>query len=524
MLERYTSWWFDRYPPVHGLLRFLFYGGLFYLAWQHQKSPLRGIELYVQTDPGTYRTYGLMHWLGVPYLPEETVRIIIQVVIFSWICAAIGLFTRLSTTVVGVGALFLHGIFLSTSAFNHTWYLPVYAMLLLSGIRSQDVWSIDHHLRKIWRSKEERVTGTGWRRRALLILTVGFYFSAGVSKLQDAGLAWMDGRTLAYFLDREDGDLAKFLDDQELLCMLLSIGALVIEVGSVAALVSRRMSYFFLAAWTVMLVGIRFTLGPWYFANCWCFLLLVDWPSLLLSLSKLWRGLRIAFRLAFSGAAVDPWQASQTDVNAILKARRAQQQLLEARVARRPRWTWPWLAAGTAVAAVVFLVAPFKFEIWPLTTLDMYSAYYDEDLRAGFPKYAYREVRSAQRIAGNCLGSRASRFVKKELAFRSRLQLAGPDREPLELEDGIGVASAKQWNKVLAVPVIFRDLAAKPPGRIGHDPDNPDYPAQHFLEEMLPVVRRNVESWKEYERVELIYRLRNSSVVIASVRLRPASP
>ena len=68
--SRAARWWLYDLPPMHGLLRFVFYGGLLWLAQLHPKSPLRGVEQYLQTDPSLYTTHGLVAALGVPKAPS----------------------------------------------------------------------------------------------------------------------------------------------------------------------------------------------------------------------------------------------------------------------------------------------------------------------------------------------------------------------------------------------------------------------------------------------------------------------
>jgi hypothetical protein len=42
LMRRFTAWWFDDLPPLHGILRFVFYIGLLALTQMHSKSPPGG--------------------------------------------------------------------------------------------------------------------------------------------------------------------------------------------------------------------------------------------------------------------------------------------------------------------------------------------------------------------------------------------------------------------------------------------------------------------------------------------------
>ena len=61
--------------------------------------------------------------------------------------------------------------------------------------------------------------------------------------------------------------------------------------------------------------------------------------------------------------------------------------------------------------------------------------------------------------------------------------------------------------------MLIEDLAAKPTGRLGHDPSDADYPAQRFLASYAEVLREHLpaEVLARYDRVELVYPLVNDA-------------
>jgi hypothetical protein len=75
--RRYLEWWLNDLPPVHGLLRFTIYAGLFLLSLDFRLSPFRAIQYCEATSPELFRTYGLIDLLGIPYIDPEIVRAII---------------------------------------------------------------------------------------------------------------------------------------------------------------------------------------------------------------------------------------------------------------------------------------------------------------------------------------------------------------------------------------------------------------------------------------------------------------
>jgi hypothetical protein len=94
--------------------------------------------------------------------------------------------------------------------------------------------------------------------------------------------------------------------------------------------------------------------------------------------------------------------------------------------------------------------------------------------------------------------------------------------EPRRLFRVPGLPSYKQWTLTVVRPVLIEDFAAKPDGRVEFDPEHPDFPAQRFLLEYLPIFQRHADPGlaAKYDRLELTYRLADGPVVIASVPLR----
>lgn len=500
--RRYFDWWLYDLPPMHGLLRFVVYAGLLLLARDYIVSPVLGIHLYELTSPELFRTYGLLDLLGVPYIAPDALRVVIRVTQVAWVFAAIGLFSRLSAIMTAAGAVFLHGMFFGSISFNHNWFVAIYALILLCFTRTTDPWSVDYHLKKWWTGAPPRPDGrladTGLARKALLVLVVGFYFSAGMSKLSTAGLQWVDGHTIAFFATEREGgmnSLAGILADNLWLSSLLAVGTLTLELGAPAALFSRKARYALLLGWACMHIGIRYAMGPRYWENILCFALLVDWGAA-------GRAVRERLRLPVPGG-----RASRA-VGPRIAPRRA--------------------ALGVAAASLLLLlaanVATFTVFWWPLTNVYMYCSYFSgpKGIRADRARADFHEAAAAQEIARGYRDARPPIEATEHFAFLSGLRLNGAGKEPRYLGDKIpGVANHKQWILTVVRPVMIDDLAAKPAGRIEVDLDRPDYPAQRFLLEYLPLFQRlaDPELLREYDRLELTYPLSDGDVAIASVPL-----
>jgi hypothetical protein len=498
--RRYLDWWLYDLPPMHGLLRFAVYAGLLLIARDYFVSPVLGVHLYEQTAPELHRTYGLLNLLGISYIAPDALRVVIKVVQVAWVFAAIGLFSRVSAVVTAAGAAFLHGMFLSPNALNHNWFVAIYALIALCFTRTTDGWSVDYHLKKWWTGSpptpDGRLADTGLARKAFLVMVVGFYFSAGMSKLAMSGLAWADGHTIAYFaMERTGGmrSLAKVLADNLWLCQLLAIGTLTLELGAPAALFSRKARYALMLGWACMHIGIRYAMGPRYWENILCFALLIDWGAAARTVRE-----RLGLPVFAGERPAVPGRRAVIGVS-----------------------------AASLLLPLMLTVATFRVFWWPLTNVYMYCSYFSHahDLRSGRPTADFHEAASAQDIARGYRESRPPIEATEHFSFLAGLRLTAAGKEPLYLESEVpGVAWHKQWILTVVRPVMIEDLAVKPAGRIEFDPDRPDYPAQRLMLEYLPVFRRlaDPELLQDYERLELTYPLSGGPVAIASVPLSPA--
>jgi hypothetical protein len=497
MSERWTRWWLEELPPLDGRLRLLVYGTLFVVALTHWKSPLRGVSLYAGTDPLLYRSHGLIDALGLPWLPPGVLYGLAVVTGAAWICAAIGLLGRATAVVTAVGAFVLHGYCWGTSAFNHNWYLSIYVLAALCFARPDPHWSVDAAIgrrRGLPVPEPGRGLGaTGFPRVLVLVLVVAFYFCAGVTKLQESGLVWLDGHTIAYW-GEEDAPkryLAALLGRHMWLCSVSAWLTLFFEAGAPLALISRRLRPIFILGWIGMHVGIRLTMGPRYFENIVVFALLIDWAAV--------RAHGVAG--FFMRTPVERTYVAPPDLRTASER--------------------TGIALGSVTLAVALLVAVTQISWWPLTNVYMYSAYYSRPhgIRAGEPREAYADALQAQAIARRFRDERVSFDAKEYLPTRCELRLVGDGVPPLELPAGVGTATAKQWDLVVELPVLVADLTSKPPGLIAHDPLRPDAPGNRFLREILPVIRRDAPTWSAYDRAELVYELDDGPVAIASVSL-----
>ena len=340
-------------------------------------------------------------------------------------------------------------------------------------------------------------------------MVVAFYFASGLSKLFNAGFAWADGATLHYFSQVYDQRFTYLLSENPKFCAALSIGALFLEAGAVLAFVSPRWRLLFLVSWSLMHLGIRFTMGPWYISNIWCFILLVDWGATGRSVRQSRIVTMVQSIVRSSGFKSAP-VADKPVPTPVEEPAPVQEP--ELNISSRNRGA----VTGTSLLAVMTAVCVLQIEFWPLTNVDLYSAYFSEDMLASYPRADYRNARRAQQIARETTEQGRLRLAQKFLAYHTTLQLVDAENRALPLPNGVGVSTQKQWMKSVLMPVIVEDLISKPDGDISWNPNSPDNPASLFLKRILPVIRRNVRGWEQFDRVVLTYALHGSAPIIAS--------
>ena len=516
--HQYSNWWLNSFPPLHGALRFFVYTTLLLSALlQSNKSPIRGIWYYETTDPELFRSYGLMKLLNIPYIAPEYLRIIIMIMIVAWFCAAIGLFTRVSSIITAIAVCFLHGIFLNSNAFNHAWFLTMYAFIALCFANTNDAWSVDYYIKKYYRKNKQpnkknpppniTISDTGFARQLFLVFAVGFYFAAGFSKLQTAGLAWANGHLIQYFAEcYSKSFLGDLLAHNLWLSTISAIISLSLEVGAILALFSRQARLILVLGWLSLHLGIMYSLGPRYIQNMICLTLLIDWKTTINTIRR--------WLIAIKKKLLSP------KLSLPLTARK---KLTKPVYQPKPfvKGTTSALIGGTCIILLMASVAIGQIFWWPFTTVYMYSSNYSnsQDIRADYPKMDYYNPAKVQKIAQEFLASSVSIEATQYLAFRVCLRLVSDrnNHQPLYLFDATetystGTPKWKQFVLTILRPVIIKDLASKPSNYIEFNPNTPEYPAQKFLLDYVPILRNHVspEIWQKYNRLELVYPIVNA--------------
>jgi hypothetical protein len=189
----------------------------------------------------------------------------------------IGLFTRSSAFLFALGSWILAAHNYSYGEKHHTEALICVCLMLLAFGPSGECFSIDALFRR-WRSHSRgrtlsnrpgKMTTAFWPLRLMQVLLALAYFSAGLCKLVFGGMAWMNGYTLQkYVFDAavsRELPLGIWLAQQHTLCIVLSVGALLLELFFFVALIVPKTMPFFLIGGMLMHVGIYVTMWADFF-------------------------------------------------------------------------------------------------------------------------------------------------------------------------------------------------------------------------------------------------------------------
>lgn len=485
--ERFERWLLGNMPPLGGRLRFVFYGGsLALFAFLND-----GLSFTLgEASPDLYRPRGITAVLGIPYFSPGAMRALMAVTYLAWLCAVVGLLTRPAKILTAVGMLLALGVEQAyETGSTHAHLLLLYSLVFLSFSTSDRDWSVDAWLRLrrgLPQEPEGRaasIVATGLPRNAILIVAVSLYFASGLSKLTDAGLRWIDGQSLQYYVgsqvDRTSFalvmSLRMWVSEQRWLCVIMSAATLAIELGSPLALFSRRLRHLWIPAWISMHLGIVLLMAPNYWIHSWCVgVLFTDWAWL----RRAW-----AVR-SFPGPERLP-------------------------VERAPPVPRLDARAGTLASLLVLLatVPPVvQIEWFPLTHFPMYASYVTPDVIGGVPVRDFGDEARVRELARRCAGSRTVGYIRR-CPWRTSRALV--DRMTLELVGRGGEAERFSGDLGGLRYTVIERLAAT-------SEREESQATSELAERVRAILRaRPAGSLPTYERFRLEYLLSDGTILLA---------
>lgn len=277
-------------PTNLAVNRILFYGILLYyfgLSRSRTDFPAWAAIPEAFWDPIWY-----FRWLGLPLLSESTLEILSIAWKVALVCSALGVLTRVSTTLSFALGAYLIGLMQCFGKTHHFDYAALIVLGIMALSRSGDAVSVDRLVRNRigWhRERDPSVAALSgeyaWPIRLVQLLTVLVFFGAGVSKLRHAGLAWIFSENMRFVLlghhysHEPPTRWGLYVAQVGWAPKLLGLLTVVLEIGAPLALVGRTLCRVIIPGLVMMQVGIQLLTGAfwplWYLYIFW-----VPWDRL----------------------------------------------------------------------------------------------------------------------------------------------------------------------------------------------------------------------------------------------------
>lgn len=351
-MDALVRFWVADAPPLGGWARIFIYGSLLLLLlpdlrrWPHlhaSMTPLAAPELRAHTAPAFFQPESLAGRLPRRLYDVGVLRVVRVVTVAAWVGCIVGLGGAVSAWACAAGLVLLWATTSGCIGTNHRYYFPVYTLVAcaFAGPAFGHALSLDaaiaEHVPGYWLApaslEAAPLASSGFARKLVVVSGVALLLLGGVSKLRNAGLRWMDGETLAFYVSGNSGAwpwLKRQIQRSRPLAAALCVGTMVLELGCVVALVVPATRLPVAVAAIGLHLGIWLTMAPRYFPSLPCYVLWVCWP----------------------------WEAPAPLVGEPAPA------LVAASVLATVAW-----------AAVLFIVVVRRREGWPVSCVPMYSFY-----------------------------------------------------------------------------------------------------------------------------------------------------
>jgi len=339
--QKYFRFWFEDYHHLDGRLRFIFYLGMLFMLLNFGGGLLH-VDFYMQNVPDwLIFPRGLADLLYFSSTPLVIIKAIEFLIPLALILSAIGFFGWIPPLFSGLGLFFLHGLAIGYIGIDHRWYVPVLTLLVLCfSSSSTDKWSLDYYLRTKYsrypfgKTSRSIQKYSSFALKLLLIIVSLIYFSSGLSKLNESGLAWMEGKALQEFLTTSYSrfpSITKWFQENQDISIWASVLSLLLECGSILVIFFKSLRNIFIFSWIVFHVFIYLVMLPAYWPQIWCLSLLF-------------------------------YKKNLVDTPTGSKLSRSEKRLE---------------VIGTGVFILLLLVAILRVEWWPFTHIPMYSSNLD---------------------------------------------------------------------------------------------------------------------------------------------------
>lgn len=247
--ERVASWWFRPAPPERlATLRVLIVG--FALIWLLGAAPI--VLGVAEFPPERFEPVGVAAWLSTP-LSGVLVLAAWLLALASGVAALLGLRFRASGPVFALALLWVTTYRNSWGMIFHSENLLVMHALILALLPAADAWSLDaRRAAAAGRPSPGPHERYGWGPMLMAAVAASTYLLAGIAKLRNAGLEWLDGEVLLGHVAWDNlrklelGDMhspiGAWLAGHPWVFAPLAWMSVVLELGAPLALFGRRLA------------------------------------------------------------------------------------------------------------------------------------------------------------------------------------------------------------------------------------------------------------------------------------------
>ena len=296
--QAWTDYWFEPAPLVNLAVCRIVVAG-FQLLWLATRTDYARLAQEASYPDFLYDPLPVLHLLvwpvGWTYRPGlEVLEAAFTVALISGALAVIGLFTRASLALFTLASVFLHAYAYSFGDFHHPEGVIVISLALLTLAPSGEVLSLDRRLGR-WFGGDggtgsaadgrELLSATSeyarWPLRVIAWLMALVYLSAAASKIHPAGLEWMNGTTLQYYLIQDglrwDSALGIWFGEQHGLSTALSWLTVLFEGTFVLVLVAPALALIYVPLGAALHLGIYVTMKAPFFGWVALYCVFVPW-------------------------------------------------------------------------------------------------------------------------------------------------------------------------------------------------------------------------------------------------------
>ncbi len=483
-------WWARDYPPLDGRLRAVTL--LLLLAMGLNGLIRRSINAAFSCPDGLFEPAGIMQWVAAAGGTRSGLATALSLLEWPltavWFCAALGLGGRLPLMMTGLGVAFFVACSKCCAApVNHTWDFPMLSLLAVGFLCRPGRWSLDHAIATRFPrwpftpSEAHSADLSGYARKLVLLFLVYSLFAAGVTKMRTGGLAWMDGQSLHYYLSSSGvprtplgPPLLAFLLEHPKAVTGLSVWTIVLELGSLSALILARLRWpLILSAWGFHLAVFLLML-PKYWPQMACYLMVADWT-------------------VFTAAQRPQLMASLAGWRAPMRANAAEP-------LPRPGVRGAVVFSSSVICVLLLGTLWAQREWFPLSHVPMYSSYNSPARIGPFPRGLYGSVSGLRQVAlGTADNAALPHGTNHELQKRMVLFGLHADGSRESLRPGFpsAVIDEKLWIPRLR-NAWFDDL------RDGATDHGPKPRCQTVLDAMRDKVLA-CPAWSRFPRFELVF-------------------